>query len=160
MKLLCLLLFVASVAAAQDLPDAPSVHPETLCHRESLTLRDESAGHEVCRTVQINDAPQPAPAEKHVTFWTFRKGPDAAPLRTNRQVLFSKTFLALNGALAASLIVDHHVTHNAREHYDSELPAVAGVIGLDYVADRFFSRVISVGPPVYGIIHYVRDALK
>src|ERR1035438_4581787 len=91
-------------------------------------------------SAQLPDAPQPQP--KPSTFFTFRKSYQDPPLRTNRQVFSSKTFLILHGLLATSLIVDIKHTHGAREQWDSEVPAVLGVTGMDYVMDRFFTRAM------------------
>lgn len=107
---------------------------------------------------QLPNAPVPQPKPAH--FFTFRGSWQAPPLRTNRQSLESKTFLLLHGALLAAVIVDVRHTHAARENYPSELPAVAAVTGMDYLMDRFVTRSFSVEAPVYGIQHYVRDALK
>lgn len=92
-------------------------------------------------------------------FWTMRSFNDA-PLRTNKQILKSKSFWGLNSAFAAVVIYDVRHTHGVRESAGSEYPVIPAVIALDYLMDRFVSRSLSVEAPVYGIIHYTRDALK
>lgn len=104
----------------------------------------------------VRDKPTSQPAG----FWTFRKSPNAPPLRTNRQVFKSKTFLILNGCYVASVITDVEYTHGRAETRVSEYPAMLAIIGLDYVMDRFFTRAYSIEGPIYGIQHYVRDAFK
>lgn len=96
---------------------------------------------------------------KQATFFTFRKSYQDPPLRTNRQA-FSKKFIILHALLLTSFIVDNRVTHGAREKWDSEVPAILGGGTLDYAMTRFFTEAYSVEGPVYGIQHYVRDALK
>jgi hypothetical protein len=114
---------------------------------------------------QLPDAPQPQHdtwkqfSGKQATFFTFRKSYQDPPLRTNRQA-FSKKFIILHALLLTSFIVDNHVTHGAREKWDSEGPAILGVGTLDYAMTRFFTEAYSVEGPVYGIQHYIRDALK
>jgi hypothetical protein len=135
--LVAVILGLSYRACAQELPDAP----DTVC-----------IGPNSCGWHQVKEIP-PAP----VTFLTFRKSWQDPPLRTNREEFHSKLFWVASGALFASFVVDNRVTHNAREHWGSEAPAIGAVIGLDYVMDRFFSRSMSVEAPIYGIQHYLRD---
>lgn len=114
-----------------------------------------------CAAQEFVENPQPRkePAQT-ATFWTFRQSWQDPPLRTNRQVFRSKTFWLLHGAYAASVIVDIKHTHGARESWGSELPAIPAIMGMDYLMDRFFTRAMAVEAPIYGIQHYVRDALR
>jgi hypothetical protein len=106
-----------------------------------------------CGWHQVKELP-PAPP----TFWTFRKSWKDAPLRTNRQA-FDKKFIILHGLGAAAMIVACK-RKNSGETFGSEVPAVAGVMGLDYVATRFFSESMSIEPPVYEMAHYIWSASK
>ena len=114
---------------------------------------------------QLPDAPQPQHetwkefSGKQATFFTFRKSYQDPPLRTNRQA-FSKKFIILHAMLWTSLIVDVKHTHGARETWDSEVPAMLGVTGMDYVMTRYFTEAYSVEGPAWGTTHYIRDALK
>ena len=120
----------------------------------------------------LPDAPQPqpsvvatSPTPPPVTrptagFFTFRKSYLDPPLRSNKQVLTSKLFLIMHGMLLASLAVDKWRLPDAREHWAEEVPAVAGITALDYLMDRFFTRAYMVAPAIYGIQHYVREALQ
>jgi hypothetical protein len=103
----------------------------------------------------VATSPTPPPMTRPAAgFFTFRKSYLDPPLRTNKQVLTSKLFLIMHGMLLASLAVDKWRLPDAREHW-----AVAGITALDYLMDRFFTRAYMVAPPIYGIQHYVRDAL-
>jgi hypothetical protein len=109
----------------------------------------------------VASRPTPPPRTRPTPgFFTFRKSYKDPPLRTNKEVFHSKTFLLLNGALLAAVVVDIQHTHGARESWGSELPAVGGAIGLDYLMDRFFTRAYAVEGPIFGIQHYVRDAFR
>lgn len=108
----------------------------------------------------LPDAPQRVEPAKSAGFWTFRQSWQDPPLRTNRQVLTSKTFLALHAALAIAIVVDIRHTHGARENWGSEAPVIPALAGMDYLMDRFFTRSFSVEAPIYGIVHYARDALR
>src|ERR1039458_8327917 len=119
----------------------------------------------ILASAQLPDAPQPQHdtwkefSGKSATFFTFRKSYQDPPLRTNRQA-FTKKFIILHALLLTSFIVDNRVTHGAREKCDSECTAILGGGTLDYAMTRFFTEAYSVEGPVYGIQHYVRDALK
>jgi hypothetical protein len=104
---------------------------------------------------QVPDTPQP----QKVTFFTFRSKWQAPPLRTAKQTL-NKKFVILHSALLVTFLIDHHLTHAARENYPSELPAITAVTSLDYLASRLFSESLSVEAPIWGIQHYARDAAK
>lgn len=113
---------------------------------------------------QLPDAPRPNTWEgingKPATLFSFRAASGDPPLRTNRQAMTSKRFLILHVALFASFVVDNRVTHGARERWHSELPAIVGVSGMDYLTSRYFTEASSVEAPLYGVQHYVRDVLK
>jgi hypothetical protein len=114
------------------------------------------------RAQSLPDAPSATkPVEaKPARFLTFRKSWQDPPLRTHKQVFHSKRFLFLHAAYAASVIADIQHTHGKREDWPSEGPVIPAIIGLDYIAARFFCECYSVGPPIYAVQHYVRDALR
>jgi hypothetical protein len=87
-----------------------------------------------------------------VHFWTYRGWQDP-PLRTNKQVFRSKLFLATHIGGAIAMIVACH-TKNSGEDWASEVPAVAGIFGLDYLQFRFVGAPNAIGPPIYEMIHY------
>jgi hypothetical protein len=104
---------------------------------------------------QLPDAPAPQPK---ATFWTFRGHWQAPPLRSSREVLTGKKFIALHVALMATFLIDHRLTRGERETYGSEVPAILAVTGVDYLSDRVFTEAFTVEAPIYGIQHYARDA--
>ena len=113
----------------------------------------------LCATcfAQLPDAPTPQP--KQATFLTFRKSWQDPPLRTNKQVFKSPVFLLSQSAMILSMVV---ACRNKRsgETWGSEVPAVAGVFGLDYLSDRLFAEYFSVGPAIYAVQHYARAATR
>lgn len=166
--IISVLVFCFSLVAAhcQELPNAPSAI-ERECYRGADT--DQGPPLHFMRRVPCDMLPKVGnirdwtpvvviPAKPG--FFTFRKSPNDPPLRTNREVFHSKTFLLLNGAFAASVITDVEYTRGKRETRGSEYPIIPAIIGLDYVMDRFFTRAYSVEGPIYGIQHYVRDAFR
>ena len=122
-----ILVFLGTLAVAQNLPDAPN--PQ-----------------------QTNNT--------RAGFFSFRQSWRDPPLRTNRQTFTSKTFLIFHCAFAASVAIDIQHTHGARENWASEGAVIPAVVGLDYLMDRFFTRAMAVEAPIYGIVHYSRDAVK
>jgi len=108
---------------------------------------------------QLPEAPQPQPGPKHITFWTFRKSWQDPPLRTNKQMFRSKTFLLSTIGGAAAMIV---ACRNKRsgEDFASEVPAVIGIDALAYLGGRYFTQSYAVAPGVYEMIHYSISAAK
>ena len=45
---------------------------------------------------------------------------------------------------------------NSREDWDSGVPAVVGMFGMDYIQFRFVGGPNAIGAPIYQIIHYAR----
>jgi hypothetical protein len=87
-----------------------------------------------------------------VHFWTYRGFQDP-PLRTNKEVFRSKLFLAAHIGGAIAMIVACR-TKNSKEDWGSEVPAVAGLFGMDYLQFRFIGGPNAVAPGVYEMIHY------
>ncbi len=42
----------------------------------------------------------------------------------------------------------------SREHWDSEVPAIGAIVGLDYLQFRFIGGPNAVAPAIYEMIHY------
>jgi len=95
---------------------------------------------------------QSARIASSVHFWTIR-GWQEPPLRSNKQVFRSKVFLAAHVGGAIAMIVACR-TKNSREDWGSEVPAVAGMFGMDYIQYRFVSGPTAIGPAIYEMIHY------
>ena len=87
-----------------------------------------------------------------VHFWTYRGAQDP-PLRTNREVFRSKVFLASHIGGAIAMIVACR-TKGSGETWGSEVPAVAGLFGMDYIQFRFIGGPNAIGAPVYEMIHF------
>ena len=114
---------------------------------------------------QLPDAPTPQPTTweqahgKPAQFFTFRSKWQDPPLRSNKQVFKSPTFLISQSAMILSMVV---ACRNPRsgETWGSEAPAVAGVFALDYLGARFFSMPYALGPAAYATVHYSRAATR
>lgn len=106
---------------------------------------------------QIPDNPQPQP--KPPGFFAFRKSWQEPPLRTNKQVFTSKAILISHGMGFAAMIVACS-RKNSRESWSSEVPAMLGSAGLDYIGDRYFTRSFAVGPMLYAVFHYTKAAAQ
>ena len=92
-------------------------------------------------------------------FFTFRGSWEDPPLRTNKEMFKSKTFvLSQLGAVTAMIVA----CRNPRSHeeWHSEVPAVIFMSGFSYLGGRFFTQSFAVAPGVYGIIHYSIAAAK
>ena len=87
-----------------------------------------------------------------VHFWTIR-GWQEPPLRTNKQVFRSKVFLAEHVGGAIAMIVACR-TRNSGEDWESGVPAIAGMLGMDYITYRFVNGPTAIGPAVYEMVHY------
>lgn len=109
----------------------------------------------------LPDAPTPQAHQQTAgpKFFQFR-GADDPPNATNKQVFHSKLFIATHVAYAVAVFYDIHHTHGAREKYDSELPAIPAIVGMDYIAYRLLSPSLSIEAPIYAIVHYSMDAAK
>jgi len=42
----------------------------------------------------------------------------------------------------------------SREHWDSEVPAIGALVGMDYLQFRFIGGPNAVAPAIYEMIHY------
>ena len=49
---------------------------------------------------------------------------------------------------------------NSREDWGSEVPAVAGMLGMDYIQFRLVGGPNGVGPAIYEMIHYSRASTR
>jgi hypothetical protein len=49
---------------------------------------------------------------------------------------------------------------NSGEDWGSEVPAVAGLFGMDYLQFRFVGGPNAVGPAIYEMIHYSRASTR
>ncbi len=118
-------------AALAQLPDAPSATPHTW-----EQVHGKSAGIVTFRTK-----------------WT-----DPA-MRSNKQLLKSPVFWLVEAGMFTSYAVACH-NPNSGEECSSELAAVSGVTGLNYVAMRFFGELHVALIGAYVTTHYARSASK
>lgn len=100
--------------------------------------------------------PQPKPAPK---FFTFRKSWQDPPLRTNKQMFKSKTYVLSQIGGAVAMVI---ACRNKRsgEHFSDEVPALLGTDALAYLGGRYFTQSFAVGPGVYQMVHYSISATK
>jgi len=137
-----------------DLPSSPSTTRATTCTENNGKPCPEWV-HKMIG--QYPPAPeseqfQPYRDASSVHFWTYRGWQDP-PLRTNKQVFRSKAFLAAHIGGAIAMIVACR-TKNSGEDWGSEVPAVAGIFGMDYLQFRFIGGPNAIGAPIYEMIHY------
>ena len=102
---------------------------------------------------ELPDTPQPQQTITNRGFFAFRGSWQDPPLRTNRQMFKSKTFIlsAVGGDVAMVVACRNP---RSKERWDSEVPAVFAVDGLAYLGGRFFTQSYAVAPGIYKIIHY------
>jgi hypothetical protein len=93
-----------------------------------------------------------------VHFWTYRGWQDP-PLRTNKQVLHSKVFLAAHIGGAIAMIVACR-TKNSAVSCGSEVPGAAAMFGMDYLQFRFVGGPNAIAAPIYEMIHYGRASAR
>jgi hypothetical protein len=136
------------------IPDTPSVTQATTC-----TGRNGKPCPEWVHKLIGQYPPLPESATTQlkrdpssVHFWTYR-GWQEPPLRTNKEVFRSKLFVATHVGGAVAMIV---ACRNKRSHaqWHSEVPAVAGMFGMDYIQFRFVGGPNAIGPPIYEMVHY------
>lgn len=142
----------SATSSNAGLPNAPSTTQATTC-----TQNNGKPCPDWLQKVIGQYPPPPESVEvqrnpSSVHFWTLRGSQDP-PLRTNKQVFRSKAFLAAHIGGAIAMIVACR-TKNSGEDWASEVPAVAGLFGMDYIQYRFISGPTAVGPAVYEMIHY------
>jgi hypothetical protein len=109
-----------------------------------------------CAAQELPDAPKPT-SPAHI--YSFRTDFKAPALYSNHNLLKSKAFWASHAALAASAIVACRIKASG-ETWDSEMPAIAAVGGLDFVAAKYMSPLYMFGAPAWGIQHYIRASIR
>lgn len=138
---------------ASLVPDAPSTVTPT-CTENSGKPCPEWV-HKLVG--QYPPAPDSPDATRVAQFFTFNTD-SRATLKPDKKSWAIFTFTHV--ALAVTFAVDHKLTHGVRENSSSEIPAILGVTGLDFLAFKCISPSLSVEAPVYAIVHYARDATK
>jgi hypothetical protein len=151
---------LSTVSINAALPNAPSVTNETTCTEKSDKLCSKWLHKLIGQYPPLPESatPQPDRNPSSVHFWTYR-GLQDPPLRTNKQVFRSKAFLAAHIGGAIAMIVACR-TKNSGEDWGSEVPAVAGLFGMDYLQFRFLGGPNAVGPAIYEMIHYSRASAR
>ena len=69
-------------------------------------------------------------------------------------------FAAAHAGMWASAVIAVRNHRTSHEEAHSEYPAVAFMTGMDLLVFKTISPALSVGPPVYSMIHYSRAAAK
>jgi hypothetical protein len=69
-------------------------------------------------------------------------------------------FAVAHAGMWASTVIAVRDFPTSKEEANSEYPAAAVVTGMDLLVFKTISPVISVGPPVYGMVHYSRAASR
>jgi len=144
----------ASAASNAALPDAPSAIQPTTCTEKNGKPCSERV-HKLIGQYppvpesQILRLPRD-PSSVH--FWTYRGWQDP-PLRTNKEVFRSKVFLIAHIGGAIAMVVACR-SKTSKEDWGSEVPAVAAMLGMDYIQFRFVGGPNAVAPAVYEMIYY------
>jgi hypothetical protein len=99
------------------------------------------------------------PAPRQVQFWTVRKWQEP-PLRANKQTLRSPWFIVPHVLAVGASVANVTRARKAGAGYAGALGPLAVVGGLDFVADRYITRIISVGVAGYVIALRTRGAVK
>lgn len=150
-----LVVLLGRFAVAQELPDAPQPQTSTCSqylfdeNGALISVPVDCASIPAWRDLAATNAPAPRPAG----FFAFRKSYKDPPLRTNREVFTSKVILVTHIAGFAAMMVACS-RKNSHEHWHSEMPAMIAVSGMDYVGDRYFTRLFGVAPMIYATVHY------
>ena len=135
------------------LPDAPSATQATTCTGRNGKACPEWVHKLIGQYPPLSDSGlQPERDPSTVHFWTYRGAGDP-PLRTTKQVLRSKVFVATHIGGAIAMIVACR-NQRSREEWHSEVPAVGALLGLDYLQFRFIGGPNAVAPAIYEMIHY------
>lgn len=106
---------------------------------------------------QYPPAPEPASATRAASFFTFNTDSHAT-LKPDKKSW--AMFIGAHAALGLTYAIDRHRTHGVRETASSEVPAILGVTGIDFLAFKCISPSFSIEAPIYGTIHYARDINK
>lgn len=69
-------------------------------------------------------------------------------------------FAAAHAGLWASTVIAVRNHQTSKEQAHSEYPAAAFMTGLDLLIFKTFNPALSIGPPVFGMVHYSRAAAK
>jgi hypothetical protein len=142
------------------LPNAPSATTATTCTKNDGTPCSKRLHKWIGQYPPLPESatPQPERDASTVHLWTYR-GWDEPPLRTNKQVFRSKIFLATHVGGAIAMIVACR-SKNSKEDWGSEVPAVAGLFGMDYLQYRFIGAPNAIAPAIYEMIHYSRASTR
>ena len=156
MKYIVLLFVLVYSCFAQDssLPDAPSSSNQNItctrgdgkpCPKWVLKLVGQYPPFPDKTELGVRTTPA------HV--WTFRKNWNDPPLR---QPFKSKFFLISQGIMLTSMIVACKRSQYTGEEFHSEAPWTIGVVGMDYLFDRYLDELFSISAASVVTQHYIR----
>lgn len=142
------------IPAATNLVDTPSATLQSNCIEKNGKPCPEWLHKLIGRYPPIDVSERWNGQPDH--FFTFGNARRALHPDKKSWMLFT---VAQAGMWASAVIaVRNHRTSKEEAH--SEYPAMAFVTGMDFLVFKTISPSLSVGPPVYAMIHYSRSAAK
>lgn len=142
------------LAQESNLADAPSVTQQSECIQKNGKPCPEWVHKLIGRYPPIDVGERWNGKPDH--FFTFGNAQRALHPDKKSWMLFA---LAHAGMWASTVVaVQNYRTSKEKAH--SEYPAVAFLTGMDLLVFKTISPPLSVGPPVYALIHYSRAAAR
>lgn len=154
MKRIILTIFLLCPFVFSQLPDAPSTVQPPTCQNGNPFQRG-TVGRLV-GSCPFDKQPEVKWGGRPDGFFHFSDGRRALHPDKSSWAIFIASHAALWGATVFA--VRRHVSSHEEAH--SEYPAVAFLTGMDFLAFKTISPVVSVGAPIYGIQHYIRAGLR
>lgn len=137
-----------------DLADAPSVTQQSSCTQKNGKPCPEWVDKLIGQYPPIDISERWNGQPDH--FFTFGNARRALHPNKKSWLLFA----VAHAGMWASTEVAVQNSRTSKERAHSEYPAVAFLTGFDLLTFKTISPALSVGPPVYAMIHYSRAAAK
>jgi hypothetical protein len=137
-----------------DLADAPSATQQSSCTQKSGKPCPEWL-HKLIRQYPPIDVSERWDGQPD-HFFTFGNARRALHPDKKSWLLFT----AAHAGMWASTIIAVRNHRTSHEEAHSEYPAVVFMTGIDLLVFKTISPSLSVGPPVYAMVHYSRAAAK
>jgi hypothetical protein len=139
---------------SENLVDAPSATQQSTCTQKNGKPCPEWV-HKLIGPYPAIDVSEPWSGRPD-HFFTF--GDARRVLHPDKKSWLLFTAAQAGRWASAVIAVRNHRTSHEEAH--SEYPAVAFMTGMDFLAFKTISPALSVGAPVYAMIHYSRAATK